>query len=58
MSQERERTEEGYGAPAIEEPKMDAGADSRIGEEAAQDTPGLYFGPWPGPGNSDGGGFD
>jgi len=55
MNGETERTEESYGAVAKEEPMEDAGADAPTGNEAPS---GLYFWPWPGPGNSDGGGFD
>jgi hypothetical protein len=57
MNGQAERTEEGYGAVAKEESKEDAGADARTWEEV-QAPSSLYFWPWPGPGNSDGGGFD
>jgi hypothetical protein len=52
-----DRTEEGYVRAVKEEPKEDVGADARTCEEAQVPSI-LYFGPWPGPGNSDGGGFD
>jgi hypothetical protein len=57
MNGETERTEEGYGAVARDEPEEDAGTDAWPSEKV-QAPSGLYFLPWPGPGNSDGGGFD
>jgi hypothetical protein len=57
MNGETERTEEGYGTVAKEEPKEDAGADA-LAFSQVQAPWGLYFWPWPGPGNSDGGGLD
>jgi hypothetical protein len=57
MNGGKERTEEGYVRAVKEEPKEDVGADARTCEEAQVPSV-LYFGPWPGPGNSDGSGFD
>jgi hypothetical protein len=57
MNGGEERTKEGDVGAVKEELKEDVGADARTCEEALVPSV-LYFGPWPGPGNSDGGGFD
>ena len=57
MNGGEERTEEGDVGALKEELKEDVGTDARTCEEALIPSV-LYFGPWPGPGNSDGGGFD